>query len=205
VIEQRIIRAIIKDPQKLERALTRNPTDPHDIHKDDTENNTHVSIKCTCNNTIGLGDARRILQGMNEPDKEELIVVQYRQKSEYKYPFRIVSIEWTAMKQILLGNMEWNHFAEDINRLDTLLKRSEEYKPFFLQLKNRMKIANCLLKLAPKIGNKTKKRMPRLQMTVNLRDIEKHTQFIAVDKECYKECMQPLLSCCRKFCSKNNT
>ena len=200
--ENAIITVVVSSSD-LEEAMTQSHTATHDVPKHLNKKNpgTHLSIKATGSSRVDFGDAKRTIQNLSKPDSPlEAIVVRYKQSGTTKIPTSVLRINLTEAKDVLLGNDPDGNISSRIEQLDRMVKDGDDsYKKTAKDLQKYMKDNGASLVLAPKIGNKDKKRSGRLQISLSNVEhlIKDYPQFVTIEKDCQvygEDCLLPLES-----------
>ena len=151
-------------------------TSTHDIPKEQNRiNHKNISIKATGSNKVDFGDAKRIYDTMdkNDPSPLEVIVIKYKQNDDTntKNIKEIIRLDLQGAKTNLFGTLP--DMKERIGTLNELVKTNNpEYKKYAKTLQKDMKSHGSFLTIAPKIGDISKKRSGRIQ--VSLSNINKY-------------------------------
>lgn len=174
ILENQIIATIVA-PEKLAEAMNQPYTAVHDIpgHLNQYSPDTHISIKVTGANRVDFGDAMRVINILDKDERVEVIVVMYKQKGSQKVPERVIRFDFSKAGEILFGKPMTPELKAAITNLSDKLKRGEDYTELAKQLQKEMKDNKSFMVLAPKVGNKEKKRAGRLQISLS-----RFTQFI---------------------------
>jgi hypothetical protein len=211
--ENAIITVVVSSSD-LEEAMTQSHTATHDVpkHLNKKKPGTHLSIKATGSNRVDFGDAKRTIQNLSKPDSPlEAIVVRYRQSGAQKIPSSVLRIDLTAAKEALLGSDPKNILTSGIDELDKLVKKGDSaYKDRAKHLQKYMKDNGASLVVAPKIGNPSKGRSGRLQISLsNITEFaRKHPQYVTIENDCQvygKNCLLTLESARRVLPSKTKS
>ena len=151
-------------------------TSAHDIPKEHNRiNHKNISIKATGSNKVDFGDAKRIYNTMdkNTPSPLEVIVIKYKQddNAKTKNIKEIVRLDLTGAKTNLFGTLpDMKGRIETLNGL--VQTYNPDYKKYAKTLQKDMKSHGSFLTIAPKIGDISKKRSGRIQ--VSLSNINKY-------------------------------
>jgi hypothetical protein len=207
-IWENAIISIVVSPSDLDEAMTQSHTATHDVPKrlNKKKPGTNLSIKATGTNRVDFGDAKRTIQNLNKKDSPlEAIVIKYKQSGTQKIPSSVLRIDLTGAKNELLGNDPKNILSSEIDELDKLVKKGDpSYKQSAKHLQRYMTENGASLVIAPKIGNPSKGRSGRLQ--ISLRNItefaKKYPEFVTEEMDCSvygEKCLEPLESGRRVF------
>jgi hypothetical protein len=193
--------SIFVSPSKREMMNEVSYTSVHDIPKALNKlTGKNVSIKATKTKRVDFGSAIRTLDNVTNDSPLEVVVVQYEQVGNKKRPKSVSRLDFTNAKEFLFGNGNLETIKEDFNILDTMLKTNDpKYKIKAKEIRDAM--PGSYLSVAPKVGNLTKKRAGRLQ--ISLMNIDKlkreHPELIIQDEHCdsLKGCLRTLDSSVR--------
>ena len=207
--ENQIIPMIVA-PHNLAEAFSKSYTAAHDIpgHLNQYSPDTHISIKVTGRNQVDFGDAMRVIDVLGKVDERvEVIVVMYKQQGTQKIPEKVIRFDFSKAKDVLFGQGSEKMTTElhaKISMLSDRLKHGEEYKELAKELQKEMKDNKSYMVLAPKVGNKEKKRTGRLQISLSgfNKFIENNPKLVLENKDCEvygQQCLTVLESQRRVF------
>jgi len=207
--ENQIIPLIVA-PHNLVEAFTQSYTAAHDIpgHLNQYSLGTHISIKVTGRNQVDFGDAMRVIDVLGKVDERvEVIVAMYKQQGTQKIPENVIRFDFSKAKDVLFGKPMTPELKTKITLLSEMLKRGEDYKELAKEVQTEMKENNSFMVLAPKVGNKDKKRAGRLQISLSRfnKFIEDNPELVLENKDCEvygKKCLTVLESAPREFKKK---
>jgi hypothetical protein len=207
--ENQIISVIVSS-EDLDEALNQPYTSQHDIPKElNKKSGRNVSIKATGNNRVDFGDAGRVIEALKKDDSPlEAIVVKYQQKGQQKDPQEVIRVDLSKGKDVLFGSAMTPEFEARILDLSNRLKGGENPKEDTKKLQDEMKNAGAYMILAPKVGNKVKKRAGRLQISLsNIQKlIKEHPDLVLEHQGCEvygQQCLTVLESGRRVLGKKN--
>ena len=169
ILENQII-AVIVAPDKLAEAMNQPYTAVHDIpgHLNQYSPDANISIKVTGANRVDFGDAMRVINILDKGhERVEVIVVMYKQQGTQKVPEKVIRFDFSKAGGVLFGKPITDELKAKITQLSDMLKRGEEYKDLAKELQKEMKDNKSYMVLAPKVGNKEKKRAGRLQISLS--------------------------------------
>lgn len=186
--ENQIIPLIVA-PHNLAEAFSQSYTAEHDIpgHLNQYSLGTHISIKVTGRNQVDFGDAMRVIDILGKDEERvEVIVAMYKQQGTQKVPEKVIRFDFSKAKNVLFGKPMTPELQAKISTLSDRLKHGEEYKELAKELQTEMKENKSYMVLAPKVGNKEKKRAGRLQISLSgfTKFIEDNPELVLENKDC---------------------
>ena len=198
--------AIFVSPSDMDEMDHLSYTAVHDIPKELNQlTQRNVSVKATKTNRVDFGDALRTLDNMTGTSPLEAVIIQYKQDGSQKVPSRVVRLDLTEAKKVLFGDADIDEIKSDFRELDSMVKTGVgNYKTKAAEI--RRKMADSHMKVAPKIGNLSKKRAGRLQISLGNIDklIEQNPHLVIQDEHCdpIKGCLRTLESSVRTIGKK---
>ena len=197
---------VFVSPSKRELMNEVSYTSVHDIPKDlNRLSGRNVSVKATKTNRVDFGSALRTLDNVSNNSPLEAVVIKYRQVGNTKQPASVKRFDFTNAKEVLFGNHDIHTIREDFEELDSMVKTGDpKYKDKAKEI--RQKMNKSYLSVAPKVGNPSKKRYGRLQISLaNIDKLEKeHPELVINDEHCkdMKDCLRTLNSSVRTIGKK---
>ena len=183
-------------------------TSVHDIPKElNRLTGRNVSVKATKTKRVDFGSALRTLENVTKNSPLEAVVIQYNQVGNTKRPSSVKRFNFTDAKNVLFGTNDLTTIKEDFEELESMVKTGDSgYKKKAKEIREKM--VGSYLSVAPKVGNPSKKRYGRLQISLtNIDKLEKeHPELVINDEHCnsMKSCLRTLQSSVRTIAKKNS-
>ena len=155
-----------------------NSTNKHDINKKDNKiNDSNISIKCTTSNTVCLSSIQHLFN-YNFNEKNEIIIIQLKQNSEYKVVKKILKYDYNKdFHKILFGECSKEDINEYCNKIKNIKNKKFDYKE---EKKKLQKEKNMLITINPKVS----KTNQRVQCSITFNKLKKLEKFkISESKE----------------------